>query len=59
MLVLFLVYFSHPQTVEMQFASELLLLPPLSQPVAASNNRRRSERLTTKEKLFARRKEIL
>lgn len=27
-LVLFLVYFSHPRTVEMQFASELLLLPP-------------------------------
>lgn len=45
-LVLFLVYFSHPRTVEMQFASELLLLPP-SQPVAASNNRRRGGRLTT------------
>lgn len=43
-LVLFLVYFSHPRTVEMQFASELLLPP--SQPVAASNNRRRSKQLT-------------
>lgn len=43
-IVLFLVYFSHPRTVEMQFASELLLPP--SQPVAASNNRRRSEQLT-------------
>lgn len=42
--VLFLVYFSHPRTVEMQFASELLLLPP-SQPAATSNNWRRSERL--------------
>lgn len=40
--VLFLVYFSHPRTVEMQFASELLLLPP-SQPVAASNNRRSAD----------------
>jgi len=53
--VLFLVYFSHPRTVEMQFASELLLLPP-SQPVAASNNQRR---LTTAGNYLSRRKKIL